>query len=104
MTPVTMTVVIATPMTLPEFRTRFKKPDTTPYLDVSTAESIDLLFGGPNIPMPPPWITRASITKAKVDSWFSLDIRNSPTPASVSPPTLNLVPPIDRKGVHPTVP
>ena len=52
MTVTTMVVATAMPVMLAVFRTRFRKPDITPYLLRSTTLRIELLLGALNVPVP----------------------------------------------------
>jgi len=91
MTAVTMAVTIAMPVTFPEFLTRLRSPDTTPYLRGSTVLKIELLLGALKMPRPPLRNTIAPTMRARGEFSFARARRNSPIADKMRPATLNIL-------------
>ena len=86
----TMAEAIAVLAMLAEFRVNDVSAETIPYRDRSTALSMELLFGEPNMPEPTLWSTNTGIIRLKGELSVSLAARiNSASDARANPPTLN---------------
>ena len=104
MTVTTIVVATAIPVMLAVFRTRFMKPDITPYLLRSTTLRIELLLGALNVPVPMLCVTVPRIISQTGEASVALDKMNSPVAVKSSPPTLNGVQPYRSESLPPKGP
>lgn len=86
---VTIAVAKAILVTLPELRTKFKNPDTTPNFDVCTVLRMELLLGALKIPRPILWSIIPDITNDSGEETSILDNSTSADADINSPVTLN---------------
>ena len=89
------TIVVATaiPVMLAVFRTRFRKPDITPYLLRSTTLRIELLLGALNVPVPMLCVTVPRTISQIGEVSVARERMNRPVAVKSRPPTLNAVQP-----------